>query len=112
MKGLKSHFTDEELIIILEAARIAMADEDISAYIGEETDLSFDEMLRISDKVHRFMGERTITGWKAIEYAAKHGYLTLSKFDDPVEGPRHGLSVEEATEVAKEDPGLIYLKIM
>ena len=50
----------------------------------------------------------TLTGFDAIDYAEAHG-LTLSKYGDPTEGARDGLTVDEAREVAAEDPGLIYL---
>lgn len=48
-------------------------------------------------------------GWDAIKMAEKHG-LRLSKYNDPLEGPQDGLTVEEAKEVAREDQGLIYLQ--
>ena len=44
----------------------------------------------------------------AIDHAEAHG-LTLSKYADPTEGAREGLSVDEARAVAREDAGLIYL---
>ena len=53
---------------------------------------------------------KTITGLDAIEYAAEHG-LTLSKYNDPIEDAREGLTVEEAREVAAEDPSLIYVHV-
>lgn len=37
--------------------------------------------------------------------------VTLNKFADPLEGARENLSFEEAEEIAKEDPGLIWLEI-
>lgn len=51
-----------------------------------------------------------LTGRAAIDFAELNG-LTLSKYSDPTEGARDGLSVEEAREVAAEDPALIYLEI-
>jgi hypothetical protein len=51
-----------------------------------------------------------ITGYNAIEYAEKNG-VTLSKYDDPIEGAREGLTIEEAISIAREDPGLIYIEI-
>ena len=51
-----------------------------------------------------------LTGHEAIEHAEAYG-LTLSKYADPVEGAREGLTVEEATEIAREDPGLVYLDV-
>lgn len=53
---------------------------------------------------------KKLTGIEAIEYAAANS-MTLSKYTDPTEESREGLSVEEAREVAKEDPSLIYLEI-
>lgn len=54
-------------------------------------------------------GGKALVGHEAIEHAEKHG-LKLSKYADPTEGARHGLSPDEAREVAAEDPSLIYLK--
>lgn len=51
-----------------------------------------------------------LTGDEAITTAAREG-LTLSKCADPTEGARDGLSVEEAREIARVDPGLIYLDV-
>ena len=36
--------------------------------------------------------------------------MTLSKYADPIEEAREGLSVEDASKVAQEDPGLIYIE--
>ena len=52
----------------------------------------------------------TITGTAAINTARALG-LTLSKYNDPSESARDGLSVAEALEVAAEDPELIYLEL-
>lgn len=52
--------------------------------------------------------ETTITGLAAIEMAEREG-LTLGKYADPVEGAREGLTPDEAREIAREDPGLVYL---
>ena len=51
-----------------------------------------------------------LTGHEAIEYAEAHG-LTLCKYADPVEDAREDLSVEEAGEIAREDPGLVYVSV-
>lgn len=48
------------------------------------------------------------TGLDAINLAEELG-LTLSKYADPTEGAREGLTPDEAREVAKEDPSLVYL---
>lgn len=52
-----------------------------------------------------------LTGYEAIDFAAAHT-LTLSKYQDPTEGPREGLDPEEAREIAAEDPSLIYLEVV
>lgn len=49
-----------------------------------------------------------IHGTTAIDYAEAKG-LTLSKYTDPTEEARTGLTVDEAREVAREDPSLIWL---
>lgn len=51
-----------------------------------------------------------LKGQAAIERAERDG-LTLCKFSDPIEGAREGLSVEEAREIARQDPSLIYLDV-
>lgn len=50
----------------------------------------------------------TITGRAAIEYAESTGAV-LRKYADPTEGPRDGLTIEEAEAIAHEDPSLIYV---
>ena len=50
----------------------------------------------------------TLTGKNAIRYAQANG-LTLSKYEDPTEEAREGLTVAEAEAVAREDANLIYL---
>lgn len=52
----------------------------------------------------------TLKGMAAIKYAERHR-LTLSKYNDPVEGPRKGLSPARARTIAAEDPSLIYLPL-
>lgn len=49
-----------------------------------------------------------LTGHDAIEYAEKFGFA-LSKHADPTEGARDGLTIDEAREIAAEDPGLVYI---
>jgi hypothetical protein len=49
-----------------------------------------------------------LTGTAAIEIAEAADIL-LSKYADPIEDAREGLTVSEAREVASEDPGLVYL---
>jgi len=50
---------------------------------------------------------RRLTGYEAIEAARRTG-AALNKYGDPIEGPREGISISEAEDVAREDPGLIW----
>lgn len=54
---------------------------------------------------------KKLIGIEAIQYAEKNG-LTLRKYTDQTEEARDGLTVEEAIEIAKEDPSLIHLDIV
>lgn len=56
------------------------------------------------------MKTMTLTGHAAIDHAEVLD-LRLSKHADPVEGERHDLSVDDAREIAKADPSLIYIQI-
>lgn len=56
------------------------------------------------------MTQTTLTGFAAIEYAEAHD-LTLSKYNDPIEDAREGLTPDEARAVAREDARLIYLPL-
>jgi hypothetical protein len=47
-------------------------------------------------------------GYEAIEYAEQND-MPLNKYEDPTEGERHDLTVEEAREIAQEDYGLIWI---
>ena len=53
---------------------------------------------------------RRLTGHAAIDYAAVRG-LVLSKYTDPTDEARDGLTVAEAREIARVDPSLVYLEI-
>jgi hypothetical protein len=50
----------------------------------------------------------TLSGYEAIEYAEANG-LTLSKYADPTEDAREGVTPAEARKIASEDPSLIYV---
>ena len=65
----------------------------------------------VDDAVRREMEEKMgkLTGYEAIEYAEEHGLL-LCKYNDPIEDARDDLTPSEARDVAREDPGLIYLE--
>lgn len=47
-------------------------------------------------------------GHEAIELATKDRSIRLNKYADPTEDARENISIEDAREVAKEDPSLIY----
>ena len=49
-----------------------------------------------------------LTGHDAIRYAEIHG-VALHKYTDPIEKAREELSIEEARQVAAEDPSLIWV---
>ena len=51
----------------------------------------------------------TYTGHQAIEIAETNG-ADLNKYADPIEDARTGLSIDEAREVATEDPSLIWIE--
>ena len=51
---------------------------------------------------------KKLTGIEAIDYARKND-LTLNKYADPTEEARTDMSVDEAEEVATEDPSLIWI---
>jgi hypothetical protein len=54
---------------------------------------------------------RRITGTDAIEAAVNNDAITLHKYADPTEGERHGLTVDEARQIAREDAGLIWADV-
>lgn len=47
-------------------------------------------------------------GYAAIEIAAADRSVQLNKYTDPVEEAREDVSIEDAREIASEDPNLIY----
>lgn len=51
-----------------------------------------------------------ITGLEAIEVAEALGVL-LCKYGDPIEESRSGLTPDEARDIARQDPSLIYLQV-
>lgn len=53
------------------------------------------------------MSTARITGYAAIDYAARTG-AALRKHADPVDGARE-VSADEARDIAREDAGLIYV---
>lgn len=53
--------------------------------------------------------DTAMTGYEAIKYAEQHGAI-LCKYADPTEDAREQISLEEAREIARVDPSLIYLR--
>jgi len=51
-----------------------------------------------------------IRGHQAIAAAAALG-VTLCKYADPIENARAGVTVEEATEIARDDASLVWLEV-
>lgn len=51
-----------------------------------------------------------LKGYEAITYAQNND-LTLSKYNDPIEDARNGLTPDEARKIASEDPSLIYIEV-
>lgn len=51
-----------------------------------------------------------LTGMEAVEYARANAKL-LSKYNDPIEDARDGLTPSEAEEICREDPSLIYIVV-
>lgn len=47
-------FDQEEMLIILETARLALADEDISVDIGEKMNRTYDQMIGLHDKIVKY----------------------------------------------------------
>lgn len=55
------------------------------------------------------MSDVILKGDEAIHYAAVRR-MTLNKYATDTEPAREGLSVEEASRIARQDPGLIWLE--
>ena len=52
---------------------------------------------------------QVLTGIAAIEAAEKDSAIVLCKYADPTEDAREGLTTSEARDIARIDPGLIYI---
>jgi hypothetical protein len=52
-----------------------------------------------------------ITGTAAIEAAERDSDVALCSYTDPTEEGRKGLTVEQAREIAREDPSLVYADV-
>ena len=56
MEELRSIFSDQDLIIIFEAARVALGDENIAEVLGDRMDLPMEELDGILVKLEEAMG--------------------------------------------------------
>lgn len=52
-----------------------------------------------------------LTGQEAIEYKKINPNAELNKFNDPTEEERFDISIDDAEDIIREDPGLIYVEI-
>lgn len=52
-----------------------------------------------------------ITGMAAIEAAEADSDVVLCSYTDPTAEGREGLTVEQAREIAREDPALVYADV-
>ena len=52
---------------------------------------------------------KTLIGYEAIDFKRANPEVKLCKYADSVEGAREDIPVEEAEDVADEDPSLIYV---
>lgn len=50
-------FTEDDMVIVFEAARVVLADAEVFDKIAEELDLSDEEMIKIRDKIQFVMDE-------------------------------------------------------
>lgn len=56
------------------------------------------------------MSKVILKGYEAIHYAERHG-LAINKSAGPMAEASSGLTVDEATEVANQDPALIWIEV-
>lgn len=57
MSNLASKFSEDEVLIIFEAARVALADGDIFDKISEEMDIHDDDMVAVRDKLGEVLSD-------------------------------------------------------
>ena len=62
------------------------------------------------EKENPTMTTTKLTGYDALNHAAADG-RKLNKYADPIEGARSGLTVDEAREICREDPSLIWVEV-
>jgi hypothetical protein len=52
---------------------------------------------------------KTLIGYEAIDFKRANPEAKLCKYADSVEGAREDISLDDAEEIASEDPSLIYV---
>lgn len=52
-----------------------------------------------------------LTGYQAIEAAERDGDVRLCSYTDPTAEAREGITLDEAREIAREDPSLVYADV-
>ncbi len=57
MSFLADHFSDDEQVTLLEAARVALADADIFDQLAEDLDLADDELVQLREKLNGVMNK-------------------------------------------------------
>jgi hypothetical protein len=55
--------------------------------------------------------KNVITGYEAISAKQNDGAVVLNKYADPTEGELSNITVDEALDIADEDPSLIWCEI-
>lgn len=55
IKDIQETFSPSDLIVVLEAARIAFADGDIHDRLAEVMDIEDEELIQIRDRLHNLM---------------------------------------------------------
>jgi hypothetical protein len=53
---------------------------------------------------------KTLIGYEAIDFKRANPEAKLCKYADSVEGAREDISLDDAEEIASEDPSLIYVR--
>ena len=89
----------------------ALRDESIAA--GDHSQAWICEIATATHKPagHPGTAERAVIlrGWQALEYAAEYPTAQICKYADPTDGARTGLTLDEAKEIGKVDPALIWI---
>ena len=55
-RALSQVFTDEEMLTIMELARVALSDAEVYDYFSDKLDISDKDMKELQEKVIKYMG--------------------------------------------------------